>query len=49
MIDSLIKVSQSIENNNILNSFSIEKKNYCLVTLHRPSNVDGEAKYKKSI
>ena len=47
MIDSLIKVSQSIKNNNILNSFSVEKKNYCLVTLHRPSNVDGEANIKK--
>ena len=49
MIDSLIKVSQTIDNNNILNSFSIEKKNYCLVTLHRPSNVDGEKNIKKVV
>lgn len=49
MIDSLIKVHQPIENNDILNSFSIEKKNYCLVTLHRPSNVDGEKNIKKVV
>ena len=49
MIDSLIKVSRTIENNNILNSFSVEKYNYCLVTLHRPSNVDGEKNIKKVV
>ena len=49
MMDSLIKVSRTIENNNILDSFSVEKKNYCLVTLHRPSNVDGEANIKKVV
>ena len=49
MIDSLIKVSKTIEENKIYNSFSIQKKNYCLVTLHRPSNVDGENSIKKVV
>ncbi len=49
MIDSLIKVSKKIKKNTILSSFSVEKKKYCLVTLHRPSNVDGEKNIKKVV
>ena len=49
MIDSLIKVSSSIQSDEAVNSFSIKKNNYCLVTLHRPSNVDGKQNIAKVV
>jgi UDP-N-acetylglucosamine 2-epimerase (non-hydrolysing) len=49
MIDSLLKVSKSINNDGVLDSFNIKRKRFCLVTLHRPSNVDGKENIKKVI
>lgn len=40
MIDSLEMMRGKIENEKNSESFQLEKKNFCLVTLHRPSNVD---------
>lgn len=40
MIDSLKFYLKKIEKSNVLNELCISKKNYVLVTLHRPSNVD---------
>jgi len=40
MIDSLKFYLKKIEKSDIINELCISKKNYALVTLHRPSNVD---------
>ncbi|HVO75049.1 MAG TPA: UDP-N-acetylglucosamine 2-epimerase (non-hydrolyzing) [Ignavibacteriaceae bacterium] len=40
MIDSLIQYLPKTESSGILNELNLEKNNYVLVTLHRPSNVD---------
>jgi len=42
MIDSLINFLPKADKSNILSKFSLEKNNYILVTMHRPSNVDVE-------
>lgn len=40
MIDTLFQFLPLAEKSNILNSFNLNKGNFILVTLHRPSNVD---------
>lgn len=40
MIDSLVHFLPKVEQSNILTDLKIEKDNFVLVTLHRPSNVD---------
>ena len=40
MIDSLIFIKEKLADKNILNEFSLRPKEYIMVTLHRPSNVD---------
>ncbi len=40
MIDSLVYFLPETDRSHILKTFSLEKDKYCLVTLHRPSNVD---------
>ncbi len=40
MIDSLIQFLEKAKRSSILETFGVSKKNYVLVTLHRPSNVD---------
>jgi UDP-N-acetylglucosamine 2-epimerase (non-hydrolysing) len=40
MIDSLEMLRNKIEKQNIYDDFGLEKKEYGLVTIHRPSNVD---------
>jgi len=40
MIDTLINHFERIEASKILNGFSLRKRSYALLTLHRPSNVD---------
>ena len=40
MIDSLEMMRARIENEKTPEAFQLTKQNYCLVTLHRPSNVD---------
>ena len=40
MIDSLVNHVQAADGSKILDELGVEKEKYCLVTLHRPSNVD---------
>lgn len=40
MIDTLFHFMPKIEKSKIDNQYNLEKKNYGLITLHRPSNVD---------
>ena len=50
MIDSLVKVIGRItpfEEDRLLGSFGLEKRNYVLITLHRPSNVDDPSHLRK--
>lgn len=42
MIDTLIRYRVAIDESLILDQLKLEKDNYLLVTLHRPSNVDHE-------
>ena len=43
MIDTLKKHFHNIEQSNILNKINLEKKQYALLTMHRPSNVDNKS------
>lgn len=47
MIDSLLFYLKKIGRSKILNELCITKKNYVLVTLHRPSNVDDKTNMRK--
>ncbi len=47
MIDSLKFYQKKIEKSDILKELCVSKKNYSLVTLHRPSNVDNKGNLKK--
>ncbi len=40
MIDSLVQSLPKIEESNILARLGLSRKKYCVLTLHRPSNVD---------
>ena len=40
MIDSLVEHSEKAKKTTILDDMKLEKDNYVLITLHRPSNVD---------
>ncbi|MFH1860441.1 MAG: UDP-N-acetylglucosamine 2-epimerase (non-hydrolyzing) [bacterium] len=42
MIDTLLKYRKQAENTGILKELGVEDRNYCLLTLHRPSNVDNQ-------
>ena len=42
MIDTLVRHIELAKRSTILNRFSLQKGDYALVTLHRPSNVDEE-------
>lgn len=44
MIDTLYKMRDESINSTVLKDISVEKENYMLVTLHRPSNVDHKDK-----
>lgn len=43
MIDTLKKFIKSSEPIDVLKKYSLKKKEFCFVTLHRPSNVDNKA------
>jgi len=43
MIDSLIHYLPKTENSKILKDLQLEKDNFILITLHRPSNVDSDS------
>jgi len=49
MIDSLVTFDDQIKNIDINKKFGVEPKNYCLVTIHRPSNVDDFDQMKKVV
>ncbi|MDI6780763.1 MAG: UDP-N-acetylglucosamine 2-epimerase (non-hydrolyzing) [bacterium] len=40
MIDTLLKYKRQAEETNVLKNLGLESNDYCLLTLHRPSNVD---------
>ncbi len=40
MIDALVKFTPEINKRTILKTYGLEGKNYCLMTFHRPANVD---------
>lgn len=42
MIDTLLSNMKVINNSDILNGLHLTKKKYCVMTLHRPANVDSE-------
>ncbi len=46
MIDTLIKHRKRAEQTNVLETLNLEAKQYGLITLHRPANVDNEEKLK---
>jgi UDP-N-acetylglucosamine 2-epimerase (non-hydrolysing) len=47
MIDTLLHFLEKAERSPILNALSLEEKEYVLLTLHRPSNVDNLQVFKK--
>lgn len=47
MIDSICSYSKKIKNSMIMKELCISKRNYVLVTLHRPSNVDVKKNLEK--
>jgi len=47
MIHSLIKYSKKARKLDILEKLGINEKGYCLITLHRPSNVDQKETFKE--
>lgn len=47
MIDTLVGFDSEIKSNAILKQLKIEKQDYVLVTMHRPSNVDVEKPLKE--
>ena len=47
MIDTLLKFKKRAEKKNTFEKFDLNKKNYALLTLHRPSNVDKKASLEK--
>lgn len=47
MIDSFELLRNKIENENALAQFSLKPKEFVLVTLHRPFNVDERSKLEK--
>jgi UDP-N-acetylglucosamine 2-epimerase (non-hydrolysing) len=47
MIDTLMDSKTRIMQSTILDQMGIEEKNYALVTLHRPSNVDNSSDFKR--
>ena len=40
MIDSLVEFNEKFDNSSVLQSLGLTEKEYALITLHRPSNVD---------
>jgi len=49
MIDSLVHYQPKINKSNILEHFNLSPFNFCLVTLHRPSNVDTRESLEKLV
>jgi UDP-N-acetylglucosamine 2-epimerase (non-hydrolysing) len=49
MIDTLISFQDKIEMSTILDTLNLSPKNYILLTLHRPSNVDNKTDLEKVV
>jgi UDP-N-acetylglucosamine 2-epimerase (non-hydrolysing) len=49
MIDSLLGYHSKISQSDVLERFQLKEKEYCLLTLHRSSNVDGKETFHKII
>lgn len=49
MIDSLVKFEKKFNESSILNQYDLNHREYILITMHRPSNVDNEEKLLKII
>lgn len=49
MLDSFEMLRQQIENDDTKTSLNLDGDNYCVMTLHRPSNVDSHNKLEKII
>lgn len=47
MIDSLVKSLEHLGQSNILDTLSLQEKNFVTVTMHRPSNVDNKTQLEK--
>lgn len=47
MIDTLVAFEQDIEASGILEELQVQKEQYVLMTMHRPSNVDTQVKLQK--
>ncbi|HLC60546.1 MAG TPA: UDP-N-acetylglucosamine 2-epimerase (non-hydrolyzing) [Candidatus Nanoarchaeia archaeon] len=47
MIDTLLAHRKKSSRSDILNKLKLNKKEYCVLTLHRPSNVDSESGLRK--
>lgn len=47
MIDTLVKHLKNTDTNKIIKRYGLEKNKYCLLTLHRPSNVDNKKVFSK--
>lgn len=46
MIDTLVRNLEKAKHSEIIERLGLSEKGYCLVTLHRPSNVDDEESFK---
>jgi UDP-N-acetylglucosamine 2-epimerase (non-hydrolysing) len=49
MIDTLVRFEERFDGNNILKKYNLQKNEFILVTIHRPSNVDNINQFKKLI
>lgn len=49
MIDTLVYFEQKITDSDILDKLNLQKKQYLLMTIHRPSNVDDETSLEKLV
>lgn len=49
MIDTLLKHKKKADNSKILKRLNIKKRDYCVLTLHRPSNVDKKENFENII
>jgi UDP-N-acetylglucosamine 2-epimerase (non-hydrolysing) len=49
MIDSLVNHVQKANDSTVLSEIGLEPKKYTLITLHRPSNVDGKENLEKAL
>ncbi|MCH8003676.1 MAG: UDP-N-acetylglucosamine 2-epimerase (non-hydrolyzing) [Nanoarchaeota archaeon] len=49
MIDTLLKHKEKAQTSDILSKLKLIKNNYCVLTLHRPSNVDNKKDFENII